>query len=98
MLKLRDQMEEHMEHIGLPKKLLKIEDLTFVLPDDFEGGLEEAFQVLIDFIHDAMERSLVTDKSEDERLVEILNSENNRRVELSYGIFELGEDKEYHLK
>ncbi len=87
-----------MEQIKLPKKLLKVEDLTFVLPDDFEGGLEDAFQVLIEFIHEAMEKSLVTDKSEDERLAEILNSENNRRVEISYGIFELGDDREYHLK
>ena len=90
-------MEEHMEQ-KLPKKLLKIEDLTFVLPDDFEGGLEEAFQLLIEFIHGAMEKSIRTDKSEEERLAEILNSGNNRRVEISYGIFELGDDEEYHLK
>ena len=82
----------------LPKKLLKVEDLTFVLPDDFEGGLEDAFRLLHEFIHEAMEKSIRTDKSEEERLAEILNSKNNHRVEISYGIFELGDDDEYHLK
>lgn len=82
----------------LPKKLLKIEDLTFVLPDDFEGGLEDAFRLLIEFIHEAMAKSIRTNKNENERLAEVLNSENNHKVEISYGIFELGEDDEYHLK
>lgn len=82
----------------LPKKLLKIEDLTFVLPDDFEGGLEDALHELKNYVHDAIGGCLRTDKSEEERLAEVLNFENNRIMEISYGIFELGEDKEYHLK
>lgn len=88
-----------MEHTELPKKLLHVEDLTFVLPDDFEGGLEDAFHLLLDYIHDAMSKSVVTGKSDAERLFTVLSAENERKMAISYGIFELGEDKKtYYLR
>lgn len=96
--KVAKKMEDRMEQVNLPKKLLKVQDLTFVLPDDFEGGLEEAFHLLTEFIHEAMEKSLRTDKSEDERLAEILDVTNDHKFEICYGIFELDENNEYHLK
>lgn len=87
-----------MDNVELPKKLLRVEDLTFVLPDDFEGGLEDAFRLLIDYIHDAMKNSVVTSKNADERLATVLDNDTNRKVSMNYGIFELGEDKMYRLK
>lgn len=35
----------------VPKKLLKIEDLTFILPDDFHGNLKDAINILSDYIN-----------------------------------------------
>lgn len=87
-----------MDKINLPRKLFRVEDLTFVLPDDFEGGIEQAFELLITFIHDAMKNSIETDKPEEEKLATILNTESGRKVSMNYGIFELGNDQKYHLK
>ena len=33
----------------LPKKILRIRDLTFILPEDFEGTVEEAFTLLLEY-------------------------------------------------
>lgn len=87
-----------MDYMKLPRKLLRVEDLTFVLPDDFEGGLEDAIQLLLDYIRERMDNSERTDKSEEEKLATLLNSENNRRVAMNYGIFEMNDAGVYILK
>lgn len=86
-----------MEEITLPKKLFRVADLTFVLPDDFEGGLEEAFQLVTNRVHEALHESERTDKSDEEMIGTILD-DNTKNLALKYGIFEIGEDGKYHLK
>lgn len=33
----------------LPKKILRIRDLTFILPEDFDGTVEEAFTLFLEY-------------------------------------------------
>ena len=39
-----------MEPITLPKKILRIEDLIFILPDDFDGDLQSGLRLLADYL------------------------------------------------
>ena len=36
-----------MEQKKLPKKILRISDLTFILPDNFSGDLNEAIGIML---------------------------------------------------
>lgn len=87
-----------MEQSALPRKLLRVEDLTFVLPDDFEGELDDAIELLLNYLRERLCHCEITDKSEEEKLAAILNSDNNRKVSLNYGIFEIDGDGVYQLQ
>ena len=86
------------QQLKLPKKLLRIEDLTFELPDDFEGDVQSALELLVHYLHDIFgDREINPIK--DERIIPtIFEDKNNRKVTMKYGIFERGEDGQYHLK
>lgn len=86
-----------MDELNLPRKLFKVADLTFVLPDDFEGDLDEAFQLVSERIHKALGKSERTDKTDEEMLGAILD-DDTKKIALKYGIFEMGDDGKYHLK
>lgn len=83
-----------MEH--LPKKILKISDLTFILPDDFEGNIQNALMLLaaylnIEFKTGVIGKGNVPVKS-------IFDDDNSYRVNMEYGILELNDKGEYELK
>lgn len=80
----------------LPKKILKISDLTFILPDDFEGNVQNALMLLaaylnIEFKNDVIIPGNVPVKS-------IFDDGNTYKVSMEYGILELNENGEYELK
>lgn len=95
--KNKQKEEPIVGHTKIPKKLLRIEDLTFVLPDDFEGGIEDAFRCLTDYINTTIADCIRSNLSEDENFAIVISGNNDRKISLKYGIFEVGEDGEYHL-
>lgn len=84
-----------MQQLNLPNKLLKVEDLTFILPDDFEGSIEDALQLMIYYL-----KSIFNKKDLDniEDLPSIFEDQQNRRLVMRFGIFERGKDGKYYLK
>lgn len=91
-----------MEHL-LPKKLLRIEDLTFVLPDFFEGELPDALRLLanyldIEFTYDENVLKSNEEDNTDNKILLFENSNNKPKASLRYGIFELDENGNYQLK
>jgi len=78
----------------LPKKLLRIEELTFILPDDFDGGAIDAMETLLEYIKKNEVRYL---SDNDSTMVSLLTSPENPRLCFKYGIFEKVDDQPYKL-
>lgn len=75
---------------NLPKNILKVKDLTFILPDDFNGDLEDA---LIAFITYRKSHVHTAEYTVDPVSLEILFTTADARVSGEYGIFTLEDGK-----
>lgn len=84
-----------MQQLNLPNKLLKVEDLTFVLPDDFEGSIEDAMQLMVQYL-----KIFFKDKELQSTGVppSVFEDPENRKLSMKFGIFERGNDGQYYLK
>ena len=87
----------------LPKKILRITDLTFSLPDDFDGDIADAIRVMLDYITTKPELTPLGDndsKSTIESLFDNILSENKNssKICMRYGIFERDSNGNYILK
>lgn len=74
---------------NLPKKILRIKDFTFILPDDFVGSFEDALNSFMDYTTEKLNPEAekgVPDVYSSVRT--LFSSENAERVCGSYGIFE----------
>lgn len=80
-----------MEKRGsLPKKILMIKDCTFILPDDFDGTLEDAFSAFLKYRADHLQGAARVDDSNMFSTFDILlHSEEDVKVCGQYAIYEL---------
>ena len=73
----------------LPKKILMIKDLTFILPDDFHGSVEDAFTELLKYRDGHLQNATYNDPlglfSSFNLLV---HSDSGARVCGHYGLYE----------
>lgn len=94
-----------MEPITLPKKILRIEDLIFILPDDFDGDLQSGLRLLADYLDVELKKDKNSKKSkrstsnvEKDNLTMLLENKDTVQVAMNYGIFEIDENGNYNLK
>ena len=88
-----------MHNKKMPKKLLRITDLTFVLPDDFSGDVRDALKELTGYM--CTKSDLNTIQTDTASTIEnIFKSKEGRdpRLCMMYGIFESDDDGNYALK
>lgn len=79
-----------------PKKLLRITDLTFVLPDDFNGDFTDALNILTNYVNSKNNFDNVEDKNTS--TVESLLNDTASKLCMKFGIFEADDDNNYKLK
>ncbi len=72
----------------LPKKILRIKDLTFILSDEFSGDLSDALKEFIDYKEQFKSNAKYIYPDERFTSIEILASTNSK-VCGEYGLFEL---------
>lgn len=82
----------------LPKKLFRIESLSFILPDDFDGTVHNALDLLTEYITLESEGDPHLLESHDPKKSIIEMKKNANRLSMEYGIFELDEHGNYVLK
>lgn len=88
-------MKNPETHKLLPKKILKITDLTFILPDDFNGNIQNALMMLAAYLN----IELKTLHTEGLPVKSIPTTQNGvPKVTMTYGILELDENGEYQVK
>lgn len=94
-----------MEPITLPKKILRIEDLIFILPDNFDGDLQSGLRLLADYLDMEFKKDKNSKKSkrstsnvEKDNLTMLLENKDIVQVAMNYGIFEIDENGNYNLK
>lgn len=86
--------DKSVDEKTLPKKVLQVYDMTYILPDDFEGDVTCALEDLTKFLRKAYAYGVPK---------RIGPAENEKRLDskiaMSYGIFELvdPENKLYKL-
>lgn len=72
----------------LPKKILRIKDFTFILPDDFEGSFEDALQSFNEYNKQHKKPSTLADIDEKySATAALLSSKNESKACGAYGIF-----------
>lgn len=79
-----------------PRNVLRISDLTFILPDDFEGDLQEAFQLLLDHLINNECLSIVHEKRS--TVATLLRANDEPKLCMKYGLFTMDENGNYILK
>lgn len=80
----------------LPKKLLRITDLTFILPDDFDGDFLDALNILTNYINNIKKFNNVNEETIS--TIESLFNKDDSKLCMRYGIFEADHDCNYKLK
>jgi hypothetical protein len=83
-----------MSRENLPKKILMIKDCTFILPDDYDGTLEEAFSEFLEYrannLHDA---KYIDDSNLFSTFDILLHSGKKPRACGQYALYELVDGK-----
>jgi hypothetical protein len=77
----------------LPKKILRIQELTFILPDDFDGSIFVAIDLLIKHLK-SHKNKYISDN--DSTMTSLLLDDKKSKLCAKYGIFE-NIDGEYKL-
>ena len=74
----------------MPKKILIIKDCTFILPDNFDGNLEDAFREFLKYEAENVSKARFYDENSLFSTLDILLHERkNARVCGQYTIYEL---------
>lgn len=83
---------------ALPKKILRIKDLMFILPDTFSGDLSQALELFLKYREKNAKNRHTVDPDDILSAAEILMMTINESAKFcgQYGIFELV-DTEYEL-
>ena len=83
---------------NVPKKILLIKDLTFILPDNFSGSFTEAIDEFIKHRKDVLKIPKLPDNDEDSTFKSLLlEDDNTLRACMIYVIFEIDESGEYKI-
>lgn len=78
---------------GYPEKILKINDLAYILPDDFEGDIVDALKDLIKHLEcGKSDVNLDDGKSAIESLLDQSDCECPPKICMRYGVFKRTED------
>lgn len=80
----------------LPKKILKITDLTFILPDDFNGNVQNALMMLAAYLNLELGEGSYGGNVPIKSVPIIENGVP--KVTMEYGIFEMDDEGYYQLK
>ena len=88
-----------MKNAKLPKKILHIEDMTFVLPEDFVGGINEALEEAMKHLRAISNSINVSEKvgEDDTSSIEEIVYENAGKIDLKYGLMERKLDGTYKI-
>ena len=79
-----------MRRENLPKKILMIKDCTFILPDDFDGTLEDAFSKFLEYRSSNLDNAKYIDDSNIFSTFDVLlHSGSEPKACGQYGIYEL---------
>lgn len=74
----------------LPKKILRVKDLTFILPEDFEGDLHDALEEFMKYRDKHKSNAKFVEVEQDKTSVDLLFiNEGDDRVFGEYGLFHL---------
>lgn len=84
------------ENKAKPKKVLKVQDLIFILPDNFEGDIQNALMTLAEYLNIHIDDDDVT-KFGNNAVRELSGDSDSHRVSMEYGIFQLDDDGNYRL-
>lgn len=79
-----------------PKNILRISDLTFILPDDFEGDLQAAINLVVDHLDNKNIPEVLHDKCSTVKT--LLTAENDPKLCMKFGLFTIDEDGNYKLR
>ena len=83
-----------MEKDTLPKKILLVKDCTFILPDEFNGTLEEAFSEFLKYrIEHLKEANYIDDSGIFSTFDVLMHTGEKTRVCGQYAIYELVDGK-----
>ena len=73
-----------------PKKMLYIKECTFILPDDFNGSIEDAFDEFLKYRSDHLTKKKIVDTENlFSSLGMLLNDESDSKACGSYELYEL---------
>lgn len=90
---------DNLGKVSLPKKIFRVKELTFVLPDDFEGTIDDAFACLLEYRKQPHEPYKLFDKDGLFSTLEVLvHGEGSPRCCGEYGIYVLGPDGCYKVE
>jgi len=80
---------------GMPKNILRIEDLTFILSDNFQGDFVDALEEMTGYMRKFRDHK--KDINDENSTIQTLLSSNDEksRVCMRYGIFEQVDEKNY---
>lgn len=78
----------------LPKKVLRIKEISFILPDNFDGTLDDAVALLITYHQKHYSEKISIDDSDDRLSVNtiLISAKGKQKLCGSYGIFTLEND------
>lgn len=78
-----------MEREDPPKKILMIKDCTFILPDDFNGSVEDAFELFLKYRDEHLDDAhYINDADIFSTFDVLLHSGKDTRVCGQYAIYE----------
>lgn len=83
-----------MKRDNLPKKILMIKDCTFILPDNFNGSIEEAFNKFLEYRSTHLQNAqFIDDGNLFSAFDVLLHSGDTPKVCGQYAIYELIDGK-----
>ena len=88
-----------MNNRKIPKKVLRISDLTFILPDDFSGNIGDALNDLTRYVNGKANLNDV--KTDETSTIETIFNNKKKadpRLCMKYGLFESDDDGNYKLQ
>ena len=81
-----------MSKKALPKKILVIKDCTFILPDDFEGSVDDAFDELLKYRRDNLKNGRYLDDNS------LLHGKDREKCCGHYALYELIDGSNYEIR
>ena len=85
----------------VPKKFLGISNLICILPDDFEGDIQDALLLLLQHIITSSKKAsdeVVEEDSESQRMfLKLLDNNFDNKVSMRFSFYEFNEDSQAYI-